>query len=138
MNKLFIDTWGWLTLADAKEKQHTQVVELMKTASQSHVALFTSQAVLDETITLLFRRLSPGQALELMERILGLEELKIIALTSDRFQKTVALRKQYLDQGRISFTDLSSCVIMDEYDIQHVLSEDHHFEIVHFGFCRLT
>jgi uncharacterized protein len=55
--KLFIDTWGWLTLRDRSESRHEEVKRLYgQFRSQKGIA-YTSDYVMDETITLLFRRL---------------------------------------------------------------------------------
>ena len=72
-----------------------------------------------------------------MEIILGLENLEKTSVSPEQFEAAVRLRKQYADQPLISFTDFLSFVIMDEYGISSVVTEDHHFDIVHFGFQRV-
>ena len=56
--KLFIDTWGWLTLRDRDEARHEDVKEFYRQFRDQNGIIYTSDYVLDETITLLFRRLS--------------------------------------------------------------------------------
>jgi len=138
MNKIFVDTWGWLTLADEKEKQHRKILQVVQDSLRKGVKLYSSDAVLSETITLLFRRLPREKAIHVMEIILGQEGLQKISISPERFDRAVQLRKQYADQPLISFTDLLSFVIMDEYSIPSVITEDHHFDIMHFGFQRVT
>ena len=55
--KLFVDTWGWLTLRDRKESRHQEVKDFYSQFRRRKGLLYTSDYVLDETITLLFRRL---------------------------------------------------------------------------------
>lgn len=137
MDKLFVDTWGWLTLVDEKGKQHRKILDLMKQFTQEGTRLFTSDAVLTETITLLFRDLPQIKALQALEIIVDQKSLQKISITPERFERTIDLRKQYADHPQISFTDFLSFVIMNEYAISSVLSEDHDFDIVHFGFQRI-
>ena len=44
------------------------------------------------------------------------------------------LRLKYLDKPQISFTDLTSMLIMQEFDIYRILTEDAHFTQVGLGF----
>ena len=55
--KLFIDTWGWLTLRDRREARHQPVQQFYQDYRYHRGVVYTSDYVLDETVTLLFRRL---------------------------------------------------------------------------------
>ena len=55
--KIFVDTWGWLTLLDRKESRHLELKEFYSQFRNQRGIVYTSDYVLDETITLLFRRL---------------------------------------------------------------------------------
>ena len=48
-------------------------------------------------------------------------------VTSDRFGAAWELRKRFQDKPRISFTDLTSMVIMQERGIPLVVTEDEDF-----------
>lgn len=43
------------------------------------------------------------------------------------------MRLKYQDKPKISFTDLTSMVVMKELGIEHILTEDEHFEHVGMG-----
>ena len=58
-------------------------------------------------------------------------------LTPERFSAAWRLRLRYHDKPRISFTDLTSFVVMRELRLQRVLTGDAHFEQVGLGFVRL-
>lgn len=137
MDKIFVDTWGWLTMLNDKEKQHQKIGWLIREELQRGTQLVTSDAVLSETITLLFRRLPQEKAIQMLDVVAQQQGLQKISITPERFERAVDLRKQYADHPRISFTDFLSFIIMDEYGISSVLSEDHDFDIVHFGFQRI-
>jgi uncharacterized protein len=137
MNKLFVDTWGWLCMGDKKEKHHRKVCLFLDKFQKDKGQLFTSNSVLNETITLLFRRLPKEKAEQVMKHIIYQESLKKISITPERFQQAIELRRNYADQPKISLTDIQSFVIMNEFSISQVLTEDHHFDIPHFNFQRV-
>jgi uncharacterized protein len=91
-------------------------------------------------MTLLFKREVFQEAVRFVEGILRAAELgqvQISYVTSDSFAMTWELRKQLQDKPLISFTDLTSMVIMQQQKIQHVLTQDEHFIQVGMGFIRL-
>ncbi len=134
--RLFIDTWGWLALADARDPAHHSAVQVRR----SHTAprsLVTTDYVLDETITRLFSRCPFASAQAFCQRILEAREVSMLSLetiTPDRFDGAWKLRLRYRDKPQISFTDLTSFVVMQELRIRHVLTADAHFAKVHLGF----
>ena len=69
--KLFVDTWGWLTLHDKRETQHRKVVNLYNDFRSQGGYIYTTDYVLDETFTLLFKRLPFLHARKSLE-ILGM------------------------------------------------------------------
>ena len=52
--RLFVDTWGWLVLADAGHPAHAQAVHIRRRYTARGKALVTTDYVLDELITRLF------------------------------------------------------------------------------------
>jgi len=54
-------------------------------------------------------------------------------VTSDRFHRAWSFRTRYADKPLVSFTDLTSLVIMAELGISEILTEDRHFEQVGLG-----
>jgi hypothetical protein len=61
-SRLLIDTWGWLTLNDAGERRHLEVVTFYRTLLAQKALIYTTTFILDETFTLFFKRLNPYQA----------------------------------------------------------------------------
>ena len=135
--KIFVDTWGWLTLHDRKESRHQEVVEIYKTIVASKSKVYTTTFVLDETFTLFFKRLNVHQAQQAMLQLSSAFEANLFELTQIdkiRFKQTEILRVKYLDKPNISFTDLSSVVVMQEYKITKIITADNHFNQVGLGF----
>ena len=103
-------------------------------------AWVTTDYVLDETITRLFRRRPFASARRYADGIFEISRggaLEIEPITPSRFAEAWRLRCQYDDKPRISFTDLTSFVVMRELGLKHVLTGDAHFEQVGMGFVRL-
>ena len=62
------------------------------------------------------------------------DQIKLERITEARFKAAWSLRKKYQDKPDISFTDLTSFVVMQELWINKVLTGDSHFEKVNLGF----
>ncbi|HXG68322.1 MAG TPA: PIN domain-containing protein [Blastocatellia bacterium] len=103
-------------------------------------AAYTSDYVLDETITLLFRRLpfpTAKQSMEDIQQAVAEGYLRLERITPERFKRARELRIKFQDKPRISFTDLTSMVVMVEGVITEILTEDDHFLQVGMGFQKV-
>ncbi len=52
----------------------------------------------------------------------------------ERFNYAWMLRNVYRDKADMSFTDLTSFVLMKELNISRAFTGDHHFEMTNLGF----
>lgn len=134
--KLFVDTWGWVAIADRRDAGHKAASGLFRQARHSGGAI-TSNFILDETFTLLFKRRPFEDAWHFTTTVVDSPFIEIQEVTEPRFLRTIELRKQFSDKPRISFTDLSSMAIMVELGITDILTADRHFTHVGFGFRSL-
>ena len=135
--KVFVDTWAWLSLIDKREKEHMQVVNRYGQLLRNHATLYTTDYILDETNTLLFKRLSFGIAKQGLSGILesiSFGQLVLELITPLRFQLAYDLRLRFQDKPDISFTDLTSMAVMQELGITQILTADAHFQHVGLGF----
>ncbi len=137
--KIFIDTWGWLTLRDRDESRHVDVKEFYQQLRDENEMIYTSDYVLDETITLVFKRLpfkTAKESLAKLDKAIEQGYLQVEWVTPERFEKAKILRLKYQDKPKISFTDLSSMVVMKELGLKDIITGDEHFEHVGMGFQR--
>ena len=137
--KIFIDTWGWLTLRDRDETRHGDVKEFYQQLRDGNEMIYTSDYVLDETITLVFKRLpfkTAKESLAKLDKAIEQGYLQVEWVTPERFEKAKILRPKYQDKPKISFTDLSSMVVMEELGLKDIITGDEHFEHVGMGFQR--
>ena len=139
-DKLFIDTWGWLTLHDKKERYHQQATQVYQQAIAQSGQIYTTDYVLDETFTFFFRRLPAPRAEKSMKELLSAfsaNNFHLIRINEERFTQTEKLRCKFIDKPLISFTDLTSMIVMQELGIMAILTEDAHFTHVGMGFQLL-
>jgi predicted nucleic acid-binding protein len=123
-------------LADAGDPAHERAVHLRRQYSD-HGVLVTTDYVLDETITRVFTRRPFGQASLFCDHMLRAIDAGLVVLESisrNRFDQAWKLGLRYRDKPRVSFTDLTSFVVMRELRIREVLTGDEHFNKVHLGF----
>lgn len=138
-DSVFIDTWGWAALGHRKDARHREVKTLYRELRSQGARLYTSDYVLDELITLLFRREAFEEGVHFVEGLFNASEQRLLIverITSDRFSSAWALRKKLQDKPKISFTDLTSMTEMEELGVERVLTDDEHFEHVGMGFRK--
>lgn len=138
--KLFIDTWGWLELRDKRGSRHQEAKRYYIDFQQRGGTAYTSDYVLDETITHLFNRLhfkAAQESVEAIQQAISTGFLRLEWITEARFEQALKLRHKLDDKPRISFTDLTSIVLMTELGITDVLTEDDHFIQVGLGFNKV-
>jgi len=136
-NLIFIDTWAWLALANRKDTYHESVKKYYFKIRKEKYWLITSDYVLDEVITALFINVAFDRAAKFVESLFTMikdGQLELEKITDKRFKEAWPLRKKYADKPDISFTDLTTFVIMQKRRISRVLTGDSHFEKVNLGF----
>ncbi len=137
---MFVDTWGWMALGHRRDPQHAEVRRTYEALRRHGIPIWTSDYVLDELITLLFRREVFAEAVRFVAGIMAAQAVghaRIERVTPERFFEAWELRKRFHDKPTLSFTDLTSMVIMGERGIHQVLTGDEHFVQVGMGFLRI-
>jgi len=98
---LFIDTWGWLALADAKDPAHSRAVAERRMRATGR--LVTTDYVLDETFTRLFARCGFSVARQFSSAVLeaaSKRQLVLERITPPRFDAAYQMRFRYRDKTR--------------------------------------
>ena len=140
MNRVFVDTWGWITLFNRQERQYEQVSSLYKTIGCVPGSLVTTDYVLDEVWTMLFKRVPfslARNALEATNSAVTGGYILLERISPERFEAAQRLRLTLDDKPGISFTDLSSMIVMRELGITEIITGDAHFTHVGMGFVLL-
>lgn len=103
--------------------------------------MVTTDFVLDETITLIFRRLAFTKArrfLASMDESIDGGFIEVQSISPERFGEAKKLRLKFRDKPHISFTDFTSFVVMRELGLDDVITDDDHFEHAGFGFQKIA
>jgi predicted nucleic acid-binding protein len=138
--RLFIDTWGWLVLANDRDPAFGAVSRIRADAAGLSGGWVTTDYVLDETMKRLFSAAPFAKARLFFEGLFEASRqglLDIEHVTPERFIRAWRLRLRYHDKPRISFTDLTSFVVMRELGLREALTADAHFEQVGMGLVRV-
>ncbi len=120
-----------------RDARHGEVTAFYDEQSAAGTRIYTTDFVLDEVITLLFRRAVFAEAVQFMEGVFSAAaegHLRVQEITPKLFEHAWALRRKYRDKPRISFTDLTSFAVMNELGIRRVITEDEHFTQVGMGY----
>ena len=134
---VFVDSWAWVALALKNDQHHNAAKAAHSAFVKSRETYVTTDYVLSETITLLYRSAPAPEAAGVIDAILrACEEgrYKLVTVSAEIFQFAYSMRKKYADKPKISFTDFTSMVVMQERNIHRVFTGDQHFRQVGLGF----
>ena len=127
----FFDTWAFVAIGNRRDVHHPTALAIYQELKRRRVQSFTSDFVLDETITMLFARTEFQQARQFVSSILEAAAgggIRIERIDAARFAAAWELRKKFADKPSISFTDLTSIVVIQERAIDCVVTGDRHFD----------
>ncbi len=119
-SSVFVDTSAFFALADQTDRNHAaarQYVEVVATA------LFTSNVIVHETITLIRMRLGFDQAVQFGKRLLAETAIPIVRVTPDDERQAWKIFQRYRDK-RLSFVDCTSFAVMQRLGIQTAFAFD--------------
>ena len=126
MNAVFVDTAGWMALADAADPLHAESRAARDAVLEAGRMLVTTDFVADETLTLMRIRLGLDAAEAWWAQVDRSPRLRWERIDDDRFEKARALFFRYRDKD-FSFTDCTSFAVVRELRLTHALTTDRHF-----------
>ena len=137
MNAIFVDTWAWIALASADDQYHAAATDQHRKLRRKRRTYVTTDFVLSEVITHLYRKQNPLQAESFLQ---GLWEAfdkdvhTLVHVSGGQLRQAWQLRMKYRDKPDISFADFTSMVVMQELGLTEVFTGDAHFLQVGLGF----
>jgi predicted nucleic acid-binding protein len=123
-NRIFIDTLFVVALINPRDQYHAKATELA--AKYENYPFLVSDAVLLEIGNGLARSYKQ-EAIEVIEDFFGSEEVEIVRLTPELFERAFDLYKKYKDKDW-GLIDCISFVVMKDAGVNQALTFDQHFE----------
>ncbi|MDI6758798.1 MAG: PIN domain-containing protein [Candidatus Omnitrophota bacterium] len=126
MEKAFVDTSGWVALFVGNDKYHKKAVSIFEEIKNSKALIYTSDYVVDETITTILARSSHKQSVLAGEALFTSKIIKIIHICPNYLQAAWELYQKYEDK-MFSFTDVTSFAIIKDLNIGKAFAFDREF-----------
>ncbi len=126
MRTVFVDTAYWIARSNGSDQWHQKAKEVE--LQLVNFELFTSELVLVEFLNYFcnFGAKMRERIAMVAQKILDDPNIKIVWQTQALFEAGLAFYKSRLDKG-YSLTDCVSMVVMQQENIQGVLTQDKHF-----------
>ncbi|HZH89310.1 MAG TPA: PIN domain-containing protein [Pyrinomonadaceae bacterium] len=129
MTEVFVDTSFVIALVNHKDQFHAQAAAMADLYDGRE--LVTTEAVLLEIGNGLARNFK-AEAIEIIENFISADEVRIVPLDAELFQKSLILYKSHQDKAW-GLVDCSSFIVMRELGIVDVLTVDHDFKQAGFN-----
>ena len=129
---IFIDTGAFIARYVERDQYHNRAVECWSILEKARDRCFTSNAVLNETFTLLGRFDGYPFAAQRAANIYSSTALTILRSNHDDEVNALGFFRKYADQ-RVSFTDCLSFVLMRKQKITRAFTFDRHFALAGFS-----
>jgi predicted nucleic acid-binding protein len=137
---IFVDAWAWIALAVKQDQYHAAARAVHRNLRKQNRRYVTTDFVLSEVISFLYRSGPPDKAQQFVNSVLGAcsaDSDLLIHVSADQFRDAWNLRQKYDDKPGISFVDFTSMVVMGDLGIVDIFTGDSHFEHVGLGFRLL-
>ncbi len=132
---IFIDSSAFKALLDTNDDFYHEAAEIWNSLKERIAPLVTTNFILDESYTLIRKRVGMDAVMELRDRLLiNWPSIKIIRVTAkDEADAWTWFSKNWSD---LSFTDCVSFAVMKRLGITHVATFDRHFERAGFTIVK--
>ena len=135
LTRVFVDTSAFYALEDATDRHHRKARRIQRWCVRQRPRLFTTDHVLDESITLIGARLRPARAVRFARLLLASRIVHVVR--RDEVLEEAALNVyERLDDARLSFTDCVSFAVMRALEISAAFAFDSDFERGGFQLVR--
>ncbi len=129
--EVFADTSGFFALLCTRDPAHPEAKRRMAAYARTGQRLVTTDAVLDETFSLLKARGLRHLGAAFWQMVSTSKSLRVEWTQPARFVLGVEFFLKQIDQG-YSLTDCVSFLVMGELGLTDALTTDHHFQVAGF------
>ncbi|EAZ92024.1 type II toxin-antitoxin system VapC family toxin [Crocosphaera chwakensis] len=132
--RLFLDVSYLIALELTNDQNHQITLRHWQTLDKKKILLVTTSYIFDEVVTFFNSRSLHQKAVEVGQKLLTSNRIKLIHVDEDLFFQGWDVFEKYEDKS-YSLTDCISFVVMHKLDINEVLTFDNHFRQA--GFQKL-
>ncbi len=132
--KLFLDSGAFIARALKDDRYHAAAVSVFEGISKGRYPfrlLYTSNYVIDETVTFLLYQAGPNVAVSLLDLIRGSPSLRVSHVSEEVDAEADAAFRRYASSG-VSYTDCTTQVLMKREGIDTAFSFDRDLETLGF------
>lgn len=132
---IFVDTWGWVALADRRDRWHEAARETYRELSARPATFVTTNVVVYETYGLVRSRCSHGTAVALVDNIrrMGTASVVLSLVWVEPAIEDAAVSVLWRhDDKDFSFVDCISFAVMQELGVNTAFTGDEHFRQIGF------
>ena len=128
--RLFVDTGAWFALNSRSDENHRTAAKFVHRFKKEAVLFYTTDYVVDETVTLLRFKVSYSQAVVFLDFVAQSANVARVQVTGELVGQAEEIFRTYTDK-RWSFTDCVSFAFMDELGLEEAFCFDQNF--AHYG-----
>jgi hypothetical protein len=122
---VFLDTGVLFSAFNEKDEYHLDALGIYLSAfSRKWGAVYTSEYILDEVITLLKVKTTPQNALKFLKSALVSKILTVIRIDERIFEESCKIFEKYHEKIGLSFTDATTIAIIEMLEIEYIASFD--------------
>lgn len=132
--RIYADTSALLALADARDQLHGRARAVHRSLADRRALLVTTVHVVDETLTLVRRRVHHRRAVEFGGSLLGSGSFEVVYPGGEATAQALRWFERYADVP-LSFTDCLSFVVMRGLGLTEAFTFDDHFRLMGFEVC---
>lgn len=129
MHKVFIDTSAWISYSLFNQPKHSTIKSLIKQLIKDGAIIYTSNDIVDETVTRLLYDTDIKTTNKFIEFIKeGVKNNSFFQLWGDEVIQLEAFELvQKFSEHKLSLTDTTSIALIKKYSIESVISLDSDF-----------
>src|SRR5215470_13836021 len=126
LTRIFVDTSAFYALEDAGDRHHQEALSIQRWCLQQRPRLFTTDHVLDESITLIGARLRPARAVRFARVLLASRVVRVVRLDETLEEAALNVYERFGD-ARLRFTDCIGFAVMRALEISAAFAFDSDF-----------
>ncbi len=123
--KLFVDTSAWFALNSSTDQNHAAAIEFIKTFQRHAVILYTTDYIVDETVTLIRVKVSHKQAINFLNSALRSKNVIRSQVSRDLIMRAEQIFRKA--DKLWSYTDCVSFAFMDAQGLSDAFAFDQNF-----------